>query len=82
MSTFLEDLMTYERAGKLEVLLNQTCEDPTRSYGRGEVLCGDRYFPTVKGNSNPRGARPVHRIISMIKWIRTSWLSIKKSLLD
>ena len=33
-----------------------------------------------KGNSNSRGARPVHLIISMIKWIRTSRLSIKKSL--
>ena len=33
-----------------------------------------------KGNSNSRGARPVHLIISMIKWIRTSRLSIKNSL--
>ena len=33
-----------------------------------------------KGNSNSHGARPVHRIIMMIKWIRTSRLSIKKSL--
>jgi len=24
-----------------------------------------------KGNSNPHGARPVHLIITMIKWIRT-----------
>ena len=30
-----------------------------------------------KGNSNSHGARPVHQIISMIKWIRTSRLSIK-----
>ena len=29
-----------------------------------------------KGNSNTHGARPVHLIISMIKWIRTSRLSI------
>ena len=28
-----------------------------------------------KGNSNSYGARPVHQIISMIKWIRTSRLS-------
>ena len=27
-------------------------------------------------NSNSHGARPVHQIISMIKWIRTSRLSI------
>jgi len=32
------------------------------------------------GNSNSHGARPVHQIISMIKWIRTSRLSIKKTL--
>jgi len=30
-----------------------------------------------KGNSTPHGARPVHQIITMIKWIRTSRLSIK-----
>jgi len=29
-----------------------------------------------KGNSNSHGARPVHLIITMIKWIRTSILSI------
>jgi hypothetical protein len=33
-----------------------------------------------KGNLNPHGARPVHLIITMIKWIRTSRLSIKNSL--
>ena len=33
-----------------------------------------------KGNSNSHGARLVHLIISMIKWIRTSRLSIKNSL--
>jgi len=33
-----------------------------------------------KGNSNSHGARPVHQIISMIKWIRTSRLAIKNSL--
>ena len=33
-----------------------------------------------KGNSNFHGARPVHQIITMIKWIRTSRLSIKNSL--
>ena len=30
-----------------------------------------------KGNSNSHGARPVHQIISMIKWNRTGRLSIK-----
>ena len=33
-----------------------------------------------QGNSNTHGVRPVHQIISMIKWIRTSKLSIKNSL--
>jgi hypothetical protein len=35
---------------------------------------------TGKRNSNSHGARPVHLIITMIKWIRTSRLSIKNSL--
>ena len=33
-----------------------------------------------KWNSNYHGARPVHLIITMIKWIRPSRLSIKNSL--
>jgi len=33
-----------------------------------------------KGKSNSHGARPVHLIITMIKWVRTSRLSIKNSL--
>ena len=33
-----------------------------------------------KGHSNSYGARPDHLIITMIKWIRTSRLSIKNSL--
>jgi len=33
-----------------------------------------------KGNSNSLGARPVHLIITMIKWIRTNRLLIKNSL--
>jgi len=32
------------------------------------------------GNSTSHGARPVRLIIKMIKWIRTSRLSIKNSL--
>ena len=34
----------------------------------------------AKGNSNSHGARPVHLIITMIQWIRTSRLSIKNFL--
>ena len=33
-----------------------------------------------KGNSNFHGARKVHLVIKMLKWIRTSRLSIKNSL--
>ena len=33
-----------------------------------------------KGNSKPHDARPVHLIITIIKWFRTSRLSIKNSL--
>ena len=33
-----------------------------------------------KGNPNSHGARPVHLSITMIKWVRTSRLSIKNSL--
>jgi len=33
-----------------------------------------------KGNSKSHGARPVHLIITMINWIRTGGLTIKKSL--
>ena len=32
------------------------------------------------GNSNSHGARPVHLIITLFEWIRTSRLSIKNSL--
>ena len=31
----------------------------------------------VKGNSNSQGARPVHLIITIIEWIRTTRLSVK-----
>ena len=34
-----------------------------------------------KESSTSHGARPIHLIITMIKWIRTSMLSIKNSLM-
>ena len=46
-------------------------------------LCGSRKVNLRlpgKGNSNSHDARPVHLIITMIKWIRTSRLTIKNSL--
>jgi len=51
--------------------------------GRGAARRGPRkaYIRLPgKGNSNSHGARPVHRIISTITWIRTSRLSMKNSL--
>ena len=46
---------------------------------RSSILKVDVRLPG-KGNSNSHGAMPVHLIITMIKWIRTSRLSIKNSL--
>ena len=55
----------------------------------GELLARVRFFFQLlnivgrlpgKGNSDSHGARPVHLIITMIRWIRTSMLSIKNSL--
>ena len=50
---------------------------------RQTVFCRDRKVDVRlpgKGDSNSHGARPVHLIISMIKWIRASRLSIKNFL--
>ena len=49
----------------------------------GGLVGGDRKVAIKlpgKGNSNSNGARPVHQIISMMKWIWTSRLSMKNSL--
>ena len=43
--------------------------------GTGRSRKVDTRLPGT-GNSNSHGARPVHRIFSMIEWIRTSRLSI------
>ena len=37
-------------------------------------------LPGLDGNANSHGARPVHRIITMPKWIRSGRLSIQNSL--
>ena len=55
--------------------------EPTNSESINTLLlAGARRRLPGKGNSNSHGARPVHLIITMIKWIRTSRLSIKNSL--
>ena len=56
-------------------LRDRTWDNARRAF-RGEV---DVRLPG-KENSNFHGARPVYLIIPMIKWIRTSRLSIKNSL--
>ena len=50
----------------------------------GERHCSDPRKVDVRlpgqGNSNSYGARPVHQIVSMMRWFRTSRLSRKNSL--
>jgi len=58
----------------LRARLDHSCTLPPPFHSKlAEVSCG-------KGNSNSPGAMPVHLIITMLKWIRTSRLSIKSSL--
>ena len=69
------NLSRYRRLPKLKIqvdMLFQACnEDTSRRV--------DIRLPG-KGNSNSHGATPVYLNITMVKWIRTSRLSIKKSL--
>ena len=55
-------------------------EYPVAEFGNQERKVDTRL--PGKGNSNSHGAKLVHHIISMIKWIWTSRLSIKKSFRD
>jgi len=60
--------------------LPDACQCTPRGWGvGGGTRKVDIRLPR-KGNSNSHGARPVHQTITIIKWIRTSGLSIKKSL--
>jgi len=51
-------------------------------YASEQLKCSRKIDVRLPGkrNSNSHGARPVHLIIAMIKWIRISRLSIKNSL--
>ena len=53
-----------------------------KSFKGGKELGSRKVDVRLPGevNSNSHGARPVHQIISLIKWIRVSRLSIKNSL--
>jgi hypothetical protein len=60
---------------------------PSRQKNTCEVVLAGYELPRKvdirlpgKGSSNLHGARPVHQIISMIRWIQTSRLSVKTSL--
>ena len=55
-------------------VLEGRCKATPGGYGKVDVRLPE------KGNSNSHRARPVHLIITMMKWIRTSRLSIKNSL--
>ena len=50
-----------------------------KAEGKGSVTALS-FRTAVSALSNSHGARPVHLIITMIQWIRTSRLSIKSSL--
>ena len=54
---------------------------PQRSHDQGHDHLPRKHIRLPeKGNSSSHGARPVHQIITMIKWIRTRRLSIHNSL--
>ena len=53
---------------------------PDSPSAQNTVPCFEKGVSGMKGNSNSHGARPVHLIITMIKWIRTRRLSIKNAL--
>ena len=46
---------------------------------RGNSWPPEATWQKLNGGENSHGARPVHQIIALIKWIRTSRLSIKIS---
>ena len=54
--------------------------DPARPDARARRARKVDTRPHGKANSISHGARPVHQINSMIKWIRTSRLSMKNSM--
>ena len=58
--------------------VHNDCSKASSAGGQAAARKVDVKLPG-KGNSHSHGARPVHIIIPMIKWIRTIRLSIKKS---
>ena len=61
------------------VLQRDLCQQPLQPLHLRESKKADVRLPE-KGNAKSHGAKLVHQIITMIKWIRTSRLSIKNSL--
>jgi len=86
-STKIISMIKWIRTSKLSIK-NSLCSRthrrghfcrPTSKLLRMESRSSQREY-LEKGFQNSHGARPVHQIISMIKWIRTSRLSIMSSL--
>ena len=72
---FIQGLVSGELVGELQTPEQQDAADGNKRESTRKV---DIRLPG-KGNSKSDGARPVHLINSMIKWIRNSRLSIKNS---
>ena len=72
---------THEARGALPRLHFRNKPGPeTTPHGLHVAGAADGVWAPGKGNLNSHGARPVHLIVTMMKWIRTSRLSIKNSL--
>jgi hypothetical protein len=64
----------------LKFRLNEICSSAiVTETPEGPATCSSVGIRLPGKGSNFHGARPVHQIVLMIKWIRTSRLSMKKS---
>ena len=81
MGPVMMDLVNVEFIGELylqKMVGDEEVPAPNPNHSSSH-LKGNVRLPG-KENSNPHGARPVHQLITMIKWIRTSRVSVKNSL--
>ena len=69
----LNDVLPY-------TLCQSLCSDKLSTHRQVMIQPRKADARPVKENSNSHAARPVHLIITMIKWIRTSRLSLRNSL--
>ena len=74
----------HPQAGITKGGLGRRQSHQTSSLQQSEHTCAGNMKVDIrlpgKENSNSHGARPVHQIITMIRWIQTIRLSTKKSL--